>query len=77
MGGEEGGEGEMVQQQRPLVIGWFLHWDGRGPFITSTPPRHLRTDTKHALAGSGKQRDAPGRAFILHPGDGEFIFKCP
>lgn len=34
----------LVQQQRPLVIRWFLHWDERGSFITSMAPRHLPTD---------------------------------
>lgn len=34
----------LVQQQRQLVISWFLHWDDRGSFITSMPPRHLPTD---------------------------------
>lgn len=46
----EGGEVERervrsLQQHRPLVISWFLHWDDRGSFITSMPPRHLQTDT--------------------------------
>lgn len=58
--GEEGGGGSVVQQQRPLVIGWFLHWDDRGPFITSEPPDTC-TQTQTRVSRSGKQPDAAGR----------------
>lgn len=34
-----------VQQPKPLVISWLLHWDDRGTCITSTPPEHLKKNT--------------------------------
>lgn len=48
-----GGGGD-VQQPKPLVISWLLHWDDRGTCITSTPPEHLPKKHKHTDKDSYK-----------------------